>query len=120
MFTGRSWDKINAYDKVSLAVCLMGDFNRFYSPMHQIDALFHLVDYGVSLKYISGTYKMIGHRQTKQTESPGEYLYKELKDWPPFDSCNNKNKSNICGNKDFGYTLDDWKNDEQKDRVVSL
>lgn len=89
----------------------MGDFNRFHPNEQYYQAIFYLIDYGISMEYIHKDYRIIAHRQTKDTQSPGEYVYRDIRTWNHYDTCNNKNETNYCG-KNLGYTLYDWKSHE--------
>lgn len=109
IFVGRSWNQTNIYDQISIAICLMGDFSRSHPNEHYFNAIFRLIDYGISLEYIHKDYRIIAHRQIRDTRSPGEYVYRNMSGWNHYDSCDNfKDNINFCG-KDLGYTLDDWK-----------
>lgn len=43
-----------------------------------------LIEYGLTEGLISKDYKLLGHRQVRNTECPGEALYKEISSWPNF------------------------------------
>ncbi|CAG5044139.1 unnamed protein product [Parnassius apollo] len=50
-------------------------------PMEQIKTAKSLIAQGVELGYIKPDYKLIGHRQVRDTECPGATLYQNLKTW---------------------------------------
>lgn len=87
---------MNSYANSSLAVCFMGDYIRFETDFKQLDAVQHLISYGVAQNYISVDYKLVAHNQTKKTNSPGVNVYKEIVKWPRWYSCGLKGKPK-CG-----------------------
>lgn len=50
-------------------------------PQVQLDAVKELIDFGVDNGYIEKDYKLIGHRQVRKTECPGDRLYAEIQTW---------------------------------------
>lgn len=50
-------------------------------PSQQIAACKYLIEKGVELGYIMKDYKLLAARQLQTTESPGEFLYQEMKSW---------------------------------------
>lgn len=87
---------MNSYANNSLAVCFMGDYIRFETDFKQLDAVQHLISYGVAQNYITVDYKLVAHNQTKKTNSPGVNVYKEIKKWPRWYSCGIKGYP-VCG-----------------------
>lgn len=56
-----------------------------------LDSTKKLIDTAVDQGYLSENYKLIGHRQTKQTLCPGVALHNEIKKWPHFVETDKKN-----------------------------
>lgn len=46
-----------------------------------LKAVKNLIAFGVDKGYIAKDYQLIGHRQVRDTECPGEKLYKEIQTW---------------------------------------
>lgn len=40
-----------------------------------------LIAYSVENSYLSSNYKLLGHRQVRATECPGQRLYDEIRSW---------------------------------------
>lgn len=51
-----------------------------------LQAVKDLIACGVSQGKIKGDYKLVAHRQVRQTECPGKALYDEVKTWPQWTS----------------------------------
>lgn len=47
-----------------------------------VDAIANLISYGVQNGQIKNDYKLLGHRQTWQTNCPGNRLYTMIQSWP--------------------------------------
>lgn len=45
-----------------------------------------LIAYAIDTGYLSSNYTLLGHRQVRDTECPGDRLYKEISQWPRFSS----------------------------------
>lgn len=43
-----------------------------------------LINHAIAKGYLSSNYTLLGHRQVRQTECPGESLYREIANWPHF------------------------------------
>lgn len=50
-------------------------------PAEQMKTAKALIAAGVELGYIKSDYKLVGHRQVRATECPGEALFKEIQTW---------------------------------------
>lgn len=50
-------------------------------PVGQMKSAQALIAAGVEMGYLKSDYKLIGHRQVRNTECPGEKLYKEIQHW---------------------------------------
>lgn len=85
-YEGRGWDYNGAhapgYNTQSIGICLIGDFNDILPNNAALETLNALINYGVSLGKISESYNVIGHRQARDTECPGNELYKYVQTNP--------------------------------------
>lgn len=50
-------------------------------PKKQLETVRNLIEYGVHMGYIKEDYHLIGHRQVRNTECPGDRLYNEIQTW---------------------------------------
>uniref|UniRef100_A0A9I3FGV2 Peptidoglycan recognition protein family domain-containing protein n=1 Tax=Anopheles epiroticus TaxID=199890 RepID=A0A9I3FGV2_9DIPT len=78
VYVGRGWDTANAYANMSLALCFMGDYGRYEPNDLQLSALEHLLTYGEKHKLLTEDYKIVAHRQARNTRSPGIKLYEKI------------------------------------------
>lgn len=53
-----------------------------------LDAARNLIAFGVFKGYIDPAYKLLGHRQVRDTECPGGRLFAEISTWPHFTHLN--------------------------------
>ncbi|XP_072934738.1 peptidoglycan recognition protein 3-like [Epargyreus clarus] len=87
-YEGRGWTTIGAqalhFNTVSIGICLIGDWRLTLPPAEQLKTTQKLIALGVSLGYIRKDYKLIGHRQVRDTECPGDALFNEIKTWSHF------------------------------------
>ena len=85
VYEGRGWDVIGAHakfhNKHSIGISMIGDFRNKSPTQEQIDALKKLINLGVLEKKIASDYKLLGHRQVSDTESPGDYLFNIIQSW---------------------------------------
>lgn len=51
-------------------------------PPNMLEAVHNLIDYGVSKEFIAKDFKLLGHRQVRDTECPGDRLFDEITTWP--------------------------------------
>ncbi|CAH2052129.1 unnamed protein product, partial [Iphiclides podalirius] len=84
-YEGRGWNVLGAhalhFNTVSIGICLIGDWSNTLPPPEQIKTAKTLIATGVELGYIKPDYKLVGHRQVRDTECPGSVLYRNLKTW---------------------------------------
>ncbi|CAG0913904.1 unnamed protein product [Notodromas monacha] len=87
VYEGRGWSRVGShtpnYNSNGLGFCLIGDFTSKAPATVQLEAVKSLIACGVEKKMISAQYKLIGHRQAKATECPGQALYNIITKWPP-------------------------------------
>ncbi|RVE47454.1 hypothetical protein evm_007865 [Chilo suppressalis] len=84
-YEGRGWDILGAhalhFNSVSIGICIIGDWRSELPPKQQLETAKALIAAGVKLGRISSEYKLVGHRQVRDTECPGDALYNEIKKW---------------------------------------
>ncbi|XP_068623392.1 peptidoglycan-recognition protein LB-like [Battus philenor] len=89
VYEGRGWTNVgahaSAYNPFSIGIVLIGDWVSTVPPKHQLETTKKLIAQGVELGYISQDYKLIGHRQVRNTECPGEALFQEISTWNQFE-----------------------------------
>lgn len=88
VYVGRGWRVKNFHSPPkSIGISFIGNYIYGQEELTQtmIDAVMKLMDCGVKRKIFPPGYKIIGHNQTFNTESPGENVYKVIKTWPHFD-----------------------------------
>ncbi|XP_069356620.1 peptidoglycan-recognition protein LB-like [Maniola hyperantus] len=84
-YEGRGWDILGAhtlhFNNVSIGICLIGDWSTTLPPTSQLKTAQALIAAGVELGYLKEDYKLVGHRQVRDTECPGIALYNEIQTW---------------------------------------
>ncbi|XP_063896610.1 peptidoglycan-recognition protein LB [Helicoverpa armigera] len=84
-YEGRGWETLGAhalhFNTVSIGICLIGDWRFEVPPAEQRKTAMALIAAGVELGYIKPDYKLVGHRQVRATECPGDALFNEIKTW---------------------------------------
>ncbi|XP_028130984.1 peptidoglycan-recognition protein SB1 [Diabrotica virgifera virgifera] len=90
VYEGRGWGLQGShcpnYNSRSIGICLIGDFQNHLPSAGQLEALKNLIDCGVQNNKISSSYKLIGHRQGRQTKCPGDALYEEVTKMPHWEA----------------------------------
>ncbi|KAL0105404.1 hypothetical protein PUN28_016803 [Cardiocondyla obscurior] len=85
-YEGRGWDYTGAhspgYNTQSIGICILGDFSDFLPNADALKTLNELIARGVALGKIKKDYNVIGHRQARDTECPGETFYKYVVNLP--------------------------------------
>ncbi|KFB43563.1 AGAP001212-PB-like protein [Anopheles sinensis] len=113
VYQGRGFNVVGAhaprYNNRSVGICLIGDwvckfcsgtnseisflcsltshpfsFEADLPPKNMITATHKLIEYGVRQGIIAQNYTLLGHRQVRSTECPGDRLFEEIKTWPNF------------------------------------
>ncbi|XP_049879183.1 peptidoglycan-recognition protein LB-like [Pectinophora gossypiella] len=88
-YEGRGFTILGAHAKHfnthSIGICLIGNWNDTLPPSHQLEKTKALIQYGVDQGFIREDYKLVGHRQVRPTECPGQTLYDHISTWPHFD-----------------------------------
>ncbi|XP_039752491.1 peptidoglycan-recognition protein LB-like [Pararge aegeria] len=87
-YEGRGWDRVGAhaagFNIRSIGIVLIGDWVSIVPPEIQLETTKQLIAVGIQLGYISPEYRLVGHRQVRATECPGEALFKEISTWERF------------------------------------
>ncbi|CAG9791479.1 unnamed protein product [Diatraea saccharalis] len=87
-YEGRGWDSLGAhalhFNSISIGICVIGDWRFQLPPAQQLKTVQSLIAAGVKLGRISSEYKLIGHRQVRDTECPGDALFNEIKKWDKY------------------------------------
>jgi N-acetylmuramoyl-L-alanine amidase len=85
-YQGRSWNRVGAhapnFNDKSIGICLMGDFTVSLPPPIQLEVAKSLIECGLEFNHIDPNYTLLGHRDVRATECPGESLYQEILTWP--------------------------------------
>ncbi|KAG8229829.1 hypothetical protein J437_LFUL008797 [Ladona fulva] len=99
---GRGWDSRGAhapgYNERSIGICLIGDFrggctNTLPTVLPDdgmLNAVQGLINYGIDIGKISANYTLMGHRQVRNTECPGDALFNLIQHWAHFGDPENK------------------------------
>ncbi|XP_033220942.1 uncharacterized protein LOC117175344 [Belonocnema kinseyi] len=86
IYEGRGWNFIGAhapgYNTQSIGISIIGDFSQFLPNKAALDALDSLIECGVLIGKIRQNYKIIGHRQARDTDCPGISFYQYVKSLP--------------------------------------
>lgn len=112
IYTGRGFNVVGAhapkYNDKSVGIVLIGDWRSEYGweqvfhnpltlsifpaaelpPARMLQAVKDLIAFGVAQGYIDPAYKLLGHRQVRDTECPGGRLFQEISNWPHFTQLN--------------------------------
>lgn len=85
VYEGRGWGKCGAhaprYNSKSIGICVIGTFVSTLPNDAALDAIKDLIVWGAANGYITNNYKLLGHRQVRATQCPGDALYNEIKTW---------------------------------------
>ncbi|XP_011211382.2 peptidoglycan-recognition protein SC1a/b [Bactrocera dorsalis] len=89
IYEGRGFDVVGAhavgYNSRSVGIALIGDWTDDLPPLSVLDKLQQLITYGTQMGHIQRDYVLLGHRQVKSTDCPGNRLYNALKEWPHYE-----------------------------------
>ncbi|XP_052870252.1 peptidoglycan-recognition protein LB [Anopheles cruzii] len=88
IYQGRGFNVVGAhaprYNANSVGICLIGDWTAELPPKTMLAATETVIEYGVRQGIIAQNYTLLGHRQVRATECPGDRLFEEIKTWPHF------------------------------------
>ncbi|XP_019877658.1 peptidoglycan-recognition protein 2 [Aethina tumida] len=86
VYEGRGWGLSGAhapnYNSKSIGICFIGKFDSVSPSEAQLQAARDLLSCGVDSGKLSPSYKLLGHKQVRQTSCPGNSLYAIIKQWP--------------------------------------
>lgn len=86
VYEGRGWNFIGAhapgYNTQSIGISIIGDFTKRLPNKAALTALNSLIKCGVTIGKIQRDYKLIGHRQARDTECPGTRFYEYIQKLP--------------------------------------
>ncbi|CAH1101152.1 unnamed protein product [Psylliodes chrysocephalus] len=89
VYEGRGWGirgaHVPKYNSRSIGICMIGNFQSSTPPSNQMEALKNLISCGTDSNKIASDYHLIGHRQGKDTDCPGDALYNLVKTMPHWD-----------------------------------
>lgn len=84
-YEGRGWSILGAhalhFNNISIGICVIGDWTNSTPPAEQIKTVKSLIAAGVELGYIQTNYKLVGHRQVRETACPGQTFFEAIKSW---------------------------------------
>lgn len=63
----------------------MGHIADDLPPKHMIENVHRLIAFGVSSGKIQENFTLLGHRQVRNTECPGDRLFNEIATWKHFE-----------------------------------
>ncbi|XP_045503208.1 peptidoglycan-recognition protein LB-like [Colias croceus] len=113
-YEGRGWNVLGAhslhFNSVSLGICLIGDWSHELPPQNQLKTAKALIAAGIDMGYIKPDYKLIGHRQVRDTECPGDALFNEIQTWEHYSPFPNNAKDLINVVEIPDTIREEWKN----------
>ncbi|XP_030400216.1 LOW QUALITY PROTEIN: peptidoglycan recognition protein 3-like [Gopherus evgoodei] len=87
VYEGRGWSTwgthASAWNDISLGFSLLGTFSSTVPSAAALNIAQDLIQCAVNMGSLSSSYILKGHRNVKETESPGEALY-VITQWPRF------------------------------------
>ncbi|CAD7092428.1 unnamed protein product [Hermetia illucens] len=85
IYEGRGWNVVGAhapgYNSKSVGIVFIGDYRTDLPSFKMLKAAVDFIAAGVTTGLIAPDYKLIGHRQAKATECPGDRLFSEIITW---------------------------------------
>ncbi|CAL8105793.1 unnamed protein product [Calicophoron daubneyi] len=88
IYEGRGWGVVGAhtrgYNDKSCGIAFIGNFNNDTPSPATLKSAQILITSGVSQKYLREDYKLVGHRDLQDTQSPGNKLYSVIQEWPHY------------------------------------
>ncbi|KAK5642880.1 hypothetical protein RI129_009047 [Pyrocoelia pectoralis] len=84
IYVGRGWNVKPAEGNNAIVIAFIGDFEKNRLPSIMLWALKELLVAGVEMHKLKSDYKLISHKQTKPTLSPGINVYEAISRLPHF------------------------------------
>ncbi|KAM7348542.1 peptidoglycan recognition protein-like [Cochliomyia hominivorax] len=88
IYQGRGWGVEGAhtfgYNNRSIGITFIGCFINKKPPQEALNACKNLLERGINEGHLTENYKLLGHRQCSETESPGTKLFEEISTWDHF------------------------------------
>ncbi|XP_050295119.1 uncharacterized protein LOC126735211 [Anthonomus grandis grandis] len=81
VYEGRGWKEQNSQRNDSIDIAFMGNYNEVVPGEITVATGPWLIDIGVNSGYLDANVRVVCHNQTENTDSPGEYLYREVVKW---------------------------------------
>lgn len=103
VYEGRGWqiesESAPGVTNRALTIAFFGVFETFLPDERAMNSLLALLKCGVKHRHIPDTYRIIGHRQLRDTSCPGDNLFRFIQTWPRFEpnpllDANNNEKLN--------------------------
>ena len=69
------------WNSISVSFAVMGNYHDHLPDSKVLRAIRRLMDLGVTLKKLTGDYKLYGHCDASRTLGPGEKFYNEIRGW---------------------------------------
>lgn len=86
VYEGRGWNRQGKhtlrYNERSICIAFIGNFTDVKPPEWQLIAAQKLIAECIKLKKLAADYRLFGHLQLQDTDSPGRELYKIIAKWP--------------------------------------
>ncbi|XP_068087076.1 peptidoglycan recognition protein 3 [Anabrus simplex] len=89
IYEGRGWDTVGVhsprYNSISIGICFIGDYRTELPSEEMLNLAQSLIECGIARGSIRSDYKLLGHRQVRSTECPGEALFNHIQTWSHWD-----------------------------------
>nr|CAD7406553.1 unnamed protein product [Timema poppensis] len=89
VYEGRGWDIVGAhspsFNNISIGICLIGDYTSELPSTTMLNLTMELLRCATSRGSVQTDYKLLGHRQVRDTQCPGDVLFEEIKKWEHWD-----------------------------------
>lgn len=90
VYEGRGWGVVGAhspkYNDNGVGVAFIGDFRKETPSEQMLGAAQALLACGVRQGHLQEDYRLLGHRQVRDTECPGDALFALVRSWPRWDA----------------------------------
>nr|APD13821.1 PGRP-LB [Locusta migratoria] len=86
VYEGRGWGTVGAhapnYNSRSIGISFIGDYTSNVPTPAMLEAGRRLIQCGVARGQIAPDYQLIGHRQVRETDCPGDAFFALIQNWP--------------------------------------